>query len=315
MSVTHDPERLLSAAFALTKTHLARAKSPLLVLLGPTASGKTALSVALAKRVTAECGRPCEIINADSRQLYRTLCIGTAKVTSAEMQGVPHHLLDVLDPSEPVTAAWYQERAYVAIDDVLSRGAVPLLVGGSMLYLSAVVDGFSFVETDASSRAVLENRLASEGADVLWEELRSLDPEAAATVDRRNGVYLVRALEIAMQLGSVAGQKQKQAPRYDVLQLGLAWPREELTKRIALRTEQMFAAGWTEEVRMLLAEGIAPNAPALISHGYREIVAWLQAGAHEEALSELKKSIVSQSCAYAKRQMTWWKRDGRIAWL
>ncbi|MBI3332432.1 tRNA (adenosine(37)-N6)-dimethylallyltransferase MiaA [Candidatus Peregrinibacteria bacterium] len=288
-------------------------QKPLIVLVGPTASGKTALSIALAERIGA-LGKPAEIINADSRQLYRFLDIGTAKVRSEEMQGIPHHLFDLKDPREDVTIAWYQQEALRAIEDIQSRGAIPLLVGGSMLYVSAVIDGLQPLPFDSGLRAKLEREYAELGAARLHRKLADVDPDSAIGIDPKNKPYVVRALEIALLTGDKPSTlKRMERSPYDLLIFGIRWPREKLVERINIRTRQMIESGWIEEVEGLLARGYRASDPAMKSHGYREIVAAIASGHIDRgALAEM---ISAKTRQYAKRQVTWWKYDERICWI
>ncbi len=296
--------------------HLSRATKPLIAIVGPTAGGKTDLSVELALWI--EETKPggwigAEIVNADSRQVYKHLDIGTAKATIDERRGVRHHLFDELDPREDVTAAWYQARALATIDDILARGKVPLLVGGSMLYVSAVVDGLSFAgKSDPLVRERLSQEYDYDEGRSLQARLRTLDPEAADRTERRNKVYMLRAMEIAERAGSVRDAKTKTSGRYDVLLLGLRWPRDVIKERIENRAKALLERGWLDEVKRLLEKGYGPNDPGMISHGYREIMEWMRAGG---SMAELTKTISRNTARYAKRQMTWWGKDERIRWI
>jgi tRNA dimethylallyltransferase len=302
------------------------ATKPLIVVLGPTASGKTAFSGELVRflrrgepRLSAT-GRDAEIVNADSRQLYRLLDIGTAKPTTEERRGVPHHLFDVLDPSEEVTVAWYQREAERVIGEIHARGRVPVLVGGSMLYIDAIVDGLTFApQADPSVRRRLNAGYDRDGAENLYRRLRSLDPETASSVDPRNRRYLIRALEIVESTGQPASmQRGRRACPYDLLMLGVRRPRAELHRRIAERTRAMLASGWIGEVQGLLAKGYATKAPALQSLGYREIAERLLAGMDPASIESdvaLIEQITAKTRKFAKRQMTWWRSDPRIRWI
>src|SRR3989338_8888108 len=230
--------------------HLQEASQPLLAVLGPTASGKTAFSVDLARSIaesTAAHGwRGAEIINADSRQLYRFLDIGTAKITVEEMRGIPHHLFGVLDPTEEVTISWYKEKAQSVIADVLSRKHVPMLVGGSMLYVSAVVDG---LEPLPAAR------------------LQREDPDSAKTFHPRNKHSIIRAVEILETTGKRPSEaKTRTASPYDVLAFLLEGPRETLRKRIDARTHVLLESGWIDETWRLLARGFTREDPGMKSH-------------------------------------------------
>lgn len=285
---------------------------PLLVVLGPTASGKTQYSLTLAREFKRS-GRSAEIVNADSRQLYCGLDIGTAKVTSEERGDIPHHLLDVFDPKETVTAAKFLQMAEATIDGILERGNVPILVGGSMLYLSAIIDGLAFAPpVGPVRRRELQIAHARDGATALHRRLAEVDPEAAAAIDPRNARYLLRALEI-VAVGKRPSEQSRRSSRYDLLILGMDIPRVELHRRITERTLSMLEAGWIDEVRRLKAAGYGPNDPAMQSHGYREIMAALEQS--EVDVAALTKVIAAKSRQYARRQLTWWRGDPRIHWL
>jgi len=297
---------------------LQKARKPLVVLLGPTASGKTTFSIQLAQALTEE-GRCAEVINADSRQLYHSLDIGTAKITEQEMQGIPHHLLSVLDPKEEVTAPWYKERAEDCIQTILAQGHLPLLVGGSMLYISAIVDNLQFVEKPPPLlRKHLSERYDRDQGKALYRELQARDPEAALSIDPRNKVYLLRALEVSRTTEKYLHEAKTKLPcPFDLFLIGIDLPRAELHRRITERTEQMFRAGWAEEVASLLQRGYASDDPGLKSHGYREIAAALARHPVKEVKqdSALRQAIAAKTRQFARRQMTWWRGDERIRWI
>jgi tRNA dimethylallyltransferase len=294
------------------RVFLSTTTKPLLALVGPTASGKTALSITLAKHIPG-----IEVINADSRQLYTHLNIGTAKITTAEMQDVPHHLLDVLDPKESVSVGWYKRAACKKIDELHANGAVPLLVGGSMLYIDAVTKNFTLpVPTDPAVRIALQKRLDTEGIDVLYEELQQLDPVTAAGIPKQNIQHVLRNLELCLQTGSTKVHNLNGGmlpPMYDVCTFGVLTERDQLVQRIHTRTERMFEQGWLDEVEHLLDVGYTADDPGMMSHGYRECIDFLIN--QHCTLSQLKASIAKQTRAYAKRQTTWWRRDITIRWL
>lgn len=310
----------------LIDVFLGDAKKPLIALLGPTASGKTALSLELANYVGAE------IINADSRQLYTYLDIGTAKIRKEDMEGIPHHLLSLKDPKEEVTVGWYQQAALRVIDEILARKKIPLLVGGSMLYVSSIIDGLTLAPAgDSALRASLEKEYAADGGLKLYQRLQEVDPEAAETIHVRNKPYVIRAIEIYETLkkpkSKVVGKERvilstDEGSTRESLLLGVQMPRGDLKLRIAERVDAMFAAGWIDEVRNLLSRGYTASDPGLKSHGYREIVQYLEE--IERASSDLdfdamqtmlKAKIVTKTSQYAKRQVTWWKNDERIHWV
>ena len=300
----------------------AKPRTPLIVLLGPTASGKTNLSIAIAQHLRSE-GRSAEIINADSRQCYKFLDIGTAKITKEEMQGIPHHLLDVLDPKEECTISWYAGEATKEIEEIHARGAVPMLVGGSMLYISAIIDGLqSMTASDPAVRKRLSDEYDKDAGVSLHAKLSKVDPESAAIIPRQNRVYVLRALEIFEMTGKPkSAQKLKADCPYDLLILGIETDPETLSGRINARTASMLKSGWVEEVRSLLDRGYSAEDPGMKSHGYRDIIEAIN-GPHPPAPSPsagegetFTEKIASQIRRYAKRQRTWWRGDERIQWI
>lgn len=294
----------------LLRRHFERAKKPLIVVVGPTASGKTNFSLDIAKEIGN-----AEIVSADSRQLYRGLDIGTAKIKLEEMRGIPHHLIDVVDPNEEVTIAWYQEQVHRVITSIHARMAVPILVGGSMLYISAVVDGLQPLPVAPPElRKKLEEEYDRDDGWTLYEKLQRVDPKTAAAFDQMNKVYVVRALELYELTGHPPSLLKKTVPPpYDILLFGVRRPQQALAERIEERTRQMLRSGWIEEVEGLLDRGCTMHDPAMKSHGYKEIAAWL--GSEERNLDELTRVIAAKTKQYAKRQVTWWKDDSRIHWV
>jgi len=302
-------------------TFLKDADHPLLVIVGPTAGGKTAFSLDVARFLGG-----AEVINADSRQLYRGMDIGTAKITREEMQGVPHHLLDVLNPDEEAAAGWYRQQAEDCIAQIQERGNVPILTGGSMLYISAVVDGLTMAPVaDASLRNRLTAEYDSDGGASLFARLKVADPESAAQIHPNNKSRLVRAVEIVELTGTTkptsqlyngkkSEQKNSTNSRFDLLILGVQPPRDLLYERINQRAEQMLVHGWADEVRSLLKQGYTADDPGMKSHGYREIIRFLNEG-EPASLKTLQERIASKTRKYAKGQMKWWKHDQRIHWM
>ncbi len=289
------------------------AKKPLIVVLGPTASGKTAFSVDVALGLK-EKGVTAEVINADSRQLYKGMDIGTAKITPAETKGVPHRLFSVIEPSQEITAATYQRMAVQEIDAAHARGAVPMLVGGSMLYISAIIDGLKPLPAkNPALREELEAAYDEDGGATLFAELSDIDPESAKIIPRENKPYVIRAIEIHRLTGKPkSAQLHTSDCPYDLLIFGMQWPRETLTKRIDERTPKLLAGGWVDEVRGLLAAGYTLESPGMKSHGYPEIARAILDG--KDPLSA-EPVIAAKTRQYAKRQMTWWKHDKRIVWV
>jgi tRNA dimethylallyltransferase len=282
---------------------------PLVAVVGPTAVGKTALSLELAEALDGE------IVSADSRQIYRYMDIGTAKPMPAERARAPHHLIDVVDPDQPLTLAEYQRLAYAAIADIHARGRLPLLVGGTGLYVRAVLDGLRIpaAPPDAKLRARLEEEAAAAGALALHARLAALDPTAAARIDPRNVRRVIRALEVCLTTGRpISEQQQAAPPPYRTLRLGLTRPRAELYARIDARVDAMLAAGLVDEVRALLARGYSPHLPALSGLGYRQIIRYL---AGELSLEEAVQEIKRQTRRFVRQQQTWFRPDDpRIHW-
>lgn len=290
---------------------MARAEQlpPLIVLLGPTAVGKTALSLALAERFHGE------IVSADSRQVYRGLDEGTAKATPAERARVPHHLIDVRDPAQTLTVAEYQQLAYTAIDAIHARGRVPFLVGGTALYLRAVVLGLRIPEVppDPALRAALEEELAHSGVEPLFARLQALDPATAAAIDRRNPRRVLRALEIVLITGRPKVEQEGSVPPpYRILQIGLTRPRAALHRRIDRRVEEMVEQGLVEETRRLLEAGHDPRLPALSSLGYREMGAFLRG---EMTLAQAVERIQIETHRFVRHQETWFRKMEGVQWF
>ena len=283
---------------------------PLLGVVGPTASGKTDLALALAGLF------PVEILVADSRQVYRGMDIGTAKPDRAARAAVPHHLLDLAEPDDPVTVAQWVRAARDALPGIAARGRLPMLVGGTGLYISALVDGHDY-ESQAWSpevRSQLTERLDAEGLDALASELAALDPDRAAVTDLRNPRRVVRALERAV-LGAGSGTRATRATPHAgrVAMVGLSRPREVLYRRIDERARRLFETdGLLDEVAGLLARGVGTDLRPMTGHGYREAARHL---AGEWSLEEAIAVTARRTRQYAKRQLTWFRRDARILWV
>jgi tRNA dimethylallyltransferase len=281
----------------------------LAVLCGPTAGGKTALAVPLAERMAAE------IVCADSRTIYRGMDIGTAKPAPELRRRIPHHLLDVADPHKTFTLADYQRLARQAIHAIRDRGRLPLIVGGSGLYIGAVVDDLAIppVAPDPALRRALETEEREHGPGHLHARLADLDPAAAARIHPRNVRRIVRALEVTLSTGRPMSEQQRQgAAAGPIVVVGLVADRSTLYARIDTRVDEQLAAGLVEEVRGLLSQGIPEDAPAMGGLGYKEIAGWLR-GRYEygEAVRRLKRNTRH----FAKRQLTWFRRDPRIVWV
>lgn len=286
-----------------------RAKPPLVAIVGPTAVGKSDLALHLALALNGE------IVSADSRQVYRYLDIGTAKPTPEEQALVPHHLIDVVDPNQVYTVAEYQRDAYRAIDDILSRGRIPFLVGGTGLYVRAIVEGLRIprVPPDRRLREMLEQRAVEAGPEALYRELQQIDPEAAAQIDWRNVRRVIRAIEVHRVTGRPISELRQSQRRYTVLMIGLTIDRAELYRRIDERVERMVAAGLVDEVRRLVDMGYSFDSPAMSGLGYRQIGAYVRGEVDLDRAVEMVKNATHR---FARQQYTWFRLDDqRIHWL
>ncbi|WP_051703899.1 tRNA (adenosine(37)-N6)-dimethylallyltransferase MiaA [Glycomyces sp. NRRL B-16210] len=279
---------------------------PVIAVVGPTAAGKTALSVELALALDGE------VVNADSMQLYRGMDIGTAKITAEERRGVPHHVFDVLDVTEPADVASYQRLAREAIGDIRSRGRRPILVGGSGLYLQAALDEMAFPGTDPRIRARLETELERLGPAALWERLRSLDPEAAKAILPSNGRRVVRALEVVELTGSFTASLPEPKAHLEAIRIGVDLDTAALDERIERRVRIMWDAGLLDEVRALEAQGLREGRTAWRALGYRQVLDHF-AGEYDE--EEAFRLTVQGTRRFVRRQRSWFKRDGRIEWF
>jgi len=281
----------------------------LVVIAGATATGKSSLSVQLAHAIDAE------IINADSMQVYRGMDIGTAKISVEERQGIPHHMLDVLDVNQDSNVAWYQVRAREMIDEIHSRGKNVVMVGGTGLYIKAVIDELNFPDTDPMVRHTLNKEAEALGIDAMFARLEKLDPAAAIAIDRANLRRIIRALEVIEITGKpfTANLPREESIRYpDARQFGLVMDRELLSTRIDERVNAMFEEGFVEEVQKLIPGGLLEGRTAQRALGYSQIVSHLQGEVSLDAAIEETKRATRQ---YARRQETWFSRDARIKWI
>jgi tRNA dimethylallyltransferase len=280
---------------------------PLIAVVGATATGKSGLGIELAVALGGE------VVNADSMQLYRGMDIGTAKVTEAERAGVPHHLLDVWDVTRAANVAEYQILARAAIDDIAGRGRVPVLVGGSGLYVRAALDDLDFPGTDIAIRGRLEAELVREGPGPLYERLRAVDPVAAAAILPSNSRRIVRALEVIEMSGRPFGAT---LPGYEsgrpAIQIGLTVPRPELDQRIAERVGRMWRDGFEAEVRRLEGEGLRAGRTASRALGYAQMLRVL---AGEWSPEQAREETIRATRRFARRQESWFRRDPRVTWL
>ncbi|MBX6391024.1 MAG: tRNA (adenosine(37)-N6)-dimethylallyltransferase MiaA, partial [Frankia sp.] len=276
-------------------------------IVGPTAAGKSDLAIEFAARLDGN----AEIINADSMQLYRGMDIGTAKVPPAERRGIPHHLLDIWDVTRTADVASYQAEARAVIDRLLAAGRTPVLVGGSGLYVRAVLDELEFPGTDPELRARLEAELAARGPAALHAELAARDPAAAAAILPSNGRRIVRALEVVTLTGGFTARLPDHRSRYDVVAIGV--DRADLDERISVRVDRMWASGFVDEVRELDKVGLSQGRTASRALGYAQVLAWLRGELASE--EEARAATVTATRRFARRQRSWFRRDTRVAWL
>ena len=290
-----------------------------LAIIGPTGTGKSQLALDVVERLSGEVS--AEIVNADAMQLYRGMDIGTAKLAVAERRGIPHHQLDILNVTETATVARYQRAAGADIEAIAARGAVPVVVGGSMLYVQSLLDDWSFPTTDPAVRARWEQRLAEVGAGRLHAELARRDPVAAAAILPTDGRRTVRALEVVELTGQpfAASAPRIGAPRWDTAIVGLDCDTTILDERLARRTDTMFDQGLVDEVRALLREGLRDGVTAARALGYAQVLAALDAGLEtgQEAdqLRDAREQTYVGTRRYMRRQRSWFRRDHRVHWL
>lgn len=276
----------------------------LIVILGPTASGKTDLAVFLAKKFSGE------VVSADSRQIYKEMDIGTAKVTKKEMAGVPHYLIDIIPPNKTFTLAQYKTKAIKIIKNIQRRGKTPFLVGGTGLYIKAVVENLQIPKV--APNPALREKLEKKTNEELLKDLAKLDPQAAETIDRKNKRRLVRALEVCILSGKpFSALKTKGKPMFEILQLGISVPRQTLYRRINQRVERQIKNGLIDEVKNL-SRKYGWNLPSMSGIGYKEFKPYFE---EKIALREAKKNLKQNTRQYARRQMTWFRKDKSIRWI
>jgi tRNA dimethylallyltransferase len=282
--------------------------SRVIAVVGPTATGKSALAIDIARQLGGE------VINADSMQLYRGMDIGTAKLSFSERQGVAHHLLDIWDVTQTASVADYQDRGRVCIEALLARGVTPVLVGGSGLYLRAVLDRIEFPGTDPVLRAELEADLASLGSPRLHERLVGVDPAAASAIAPENGRKIVRALEVIALTGKpfTAALPAYDDPLFDTVQIGLDLPTPALDARINRRVEAMLAAGLVEEVRALEAVGLRDGVTSSRALGYAQLLAVFDG---RSTMAQAAAETAQTTRRFVRRQRSWFRRDPRIHWF
>jgi tRNA dimethylallyltransferase len=281
----------------------------LIIICGATATGKSDLAVALAKEIKAE------IINADSMQVYKGMDIGTAKLTMAERDGVPHHLIDLLEIKEEANVSWYQNLARSKIDELIAAGKSVVVVGGTGLYIKAILDELNFPDTDPKVRQQITDEAEKLGNDVMHQRLAKLDPAAAVAIPKENIRRVIRALEVIEITGKpfTANLPRQESSRYPkAKQFGLVLDRENLDAKIDQRVENMWEKGFAREVSLLMTKGLEEATTAKMALGYKQIMDYLNGESTEEFAKEETKRV---SRAYARRQETWFSRDDRINWL
>ena len=281
----------------------------LIIVCGATATGKSELAVSLAKEINAE------VVNADSMQVYKGMDIGTAKLTSEERGGIAHHLIDVLDIKDEANVAWYQQIAREKIDQILSSGKSVVVVGGTGLYIKAILDDLNFPDTDPAVRQKITDEAEKLGNDVMHERLAKLDPAAALAIPKENIRRVIRALEVIELTGKpfTANLPRQESSKYpDAKQFGLVLDRGNLDEKIDKRVEDMWAKGFAREVSTLMTKGLEQSGTARKALGYMQIMNYLN-GESDEAFAKEETKRVTR--AYARRQETWFSRDERIKWL
>ncbi len=291
------------------QSHIKTHPNSLIIVLGPTASGKTALALDIAKQIDGE------IISTDSRQIYRQMDISTDLIQPADQQGIPHHLIGIADPDETLTLAQYYDLAIAKIADIQARGKIPMLVGGTGLYISAIIDGYELrrIPPNPELRARLEQDAEKHGKEFVYAQLQKLDPTAAAKIAPQNLRFVIRAIERALS------DSQESLPKVDAVDrpwqtflLGIEWPRAELYERINHRVDLQIQRGLIAEVQTLLAKGYAGSLPSMSSLGVKEIIPYLNG---EQTLEEAIATLKQNTRRYAKRQLTWFRRYDNIHWL
>ena len=282
-----------------------------IAIVGPTGTGKSELALEVAERIGGE------IVNADAMQQYRGMDVGTAKLTPEERRGIPHHQLDVLDVSETATVARYQEAAVADVEAIAARGAVPVIVGGSMMYIQSLLDEWEFPATDPAVRERWEQRLAEIGAAAQHAELAVRDPEAAASILDTDGRRIVRALEVVELTGRpfAASAPTIGAPRWDAVIIGLDWETAVLDQRLSRRTALMFDQGLVAEVTALLDRGLRVGVTARRALGYAQVIDALDEGGGAQQIAAARELTFIGTRRYVRRQRSWFRRDHRIGWL
>lgn len=297
------------------KHFIKTSQNPLLVILGPTASGKTALSLKIAEEIeNMPNGKVCEIISTDSRQIYKGLEIGSDILSKKDRKGIPHHMMAITTPDKELSLAEYKDEATKIINKIKAKKHIPMLVGGTGLYISAIIEGYDVprVPPDLSLREKLHKEAEKKGNEAVHAKLKKLDPTAATQIHPNNLRYVIRAIEINMKTGHNKPNLKAKTPQYDVFMIGINWPREDLYKRIEQRVELQLKRGLIKEVEALLSKSYALDLPAMTSLGAKELIPYLKGTSTlEECIETLKKNTRN----YSKRQMTWFRRYKNIHWI
>lgn len=290
------------------KSFLKTAKNPLVVVLGPTASGKTALSLEIAHLINGE------IISTDSRQIYKGMDIGTDAISVEEQDGIPHHMLGIVNPDREFSLAEYRDEALKILDGIKQRKHVPMLVGGTGLYISSIMEGYDVprIAPDKALREKLYAQAEKHGAEYLHKRLAKLDKVAAEKIHPNNVRYVVRAIEINLASGKNKIDKKKRKSPFDVFMIGIEWPREELYARIELRVERQLKRGLVDEVKRLYKKYKGKDLPAMSSLGVKEIIPFIEG---KDTLENCVEILKKNTRNYSKRQMTWFRRYKKIIWL
>ncbi|MBI2634668.1 tRNA (adenosine(37)-N6)-dimethylallyltransferase MiaA [Candidatus Peregrinibacteria bacterium] len=302
LSTNFNPNLITDLQFFLQT-----AKTPLVIILGPTASGKTAASIKIAKLINGE------IISTDSRQLYKGMEIGTESIPENERRNIPHHMIGVTTPDKPLTLAEYKDLTTQKIAEIHTRKKIPMLVGGTGLYISAIIDAYDLpsIPPDKKFREKLEKEAKKNGSKFLHEKLQKIDPAAAATIHPNNLPYIIRALEINHITGRNKKTAKSKSP-YDIFIIGMDQPRAKLYERINNRVNLQIEKGLVDEVKKLLAAGYKEYLPAMSSLGVKEIIPYIEG---EKSLGECVEILQKNTRHYAKRQMTWFRRYDNVRWI
>lgn len=290
------------------QSFLKKACNPLIVVLGPTASGKTALSLKIAHLVNGE------IISTDSRQIYKGLEIGTDSIPKSKQEGIPHHMVGIVAPDREFSLAEYKDEALKKVKEIQDRKHIPMLVGGTGLYISSIMEGYDVprIAPDKKLREKLYKEAEKYGALYLYKKLEKLDPKTAKRIHPNNIRYVVRAIEINLKSGKAKKDLKKKKSSFDIYMVGINYPRKELYERIGIRVDNQLERGLVDEVKKLLKKGYAPPLPSMSSLGVKEIIPFIKG---KQSFKDCVETLKKNTRNYAKRQMTWFRRYKNIHWL